>query len=119
MPNNEYDMNQTGKHLDYVEFNKAIDEDAIIIDMRNFYESEVGKFKNALIPDVDTSQELLPTVKKLLSGHKNDKVLMYCTGGIRCEKASSYLIHNGFNMCNTYVWMIMFENFVIHMLRYV
>ena len=96
----EYNMSKTGKHLSYKEFNQAIDEGALIIDMRNFYESEVGKFKNAIIPDVDTSRELLPTVKKLLDKNKDDKILMYCTGGIRCEKASSYLIHHGFKDVN-------------------
>ena len=80
--------------------NQAIDDDAIVIDMRNRYESEVGKFENAITPDIDRSEELLPTVKKLLQGHQNDKIIMYCTGGIRCEKASSYLIKNGFKDVN-------------------
>jgi len=100
VPPDEYDMSKTGKHLSYKEFNKAIDNGGVIIDMRNFYESEIGKFENAIVPDVDTSRELLPTVKKLLSKNKDDKILMYCTGGIRCEKASSYLIHHGFNDVN-------------------
>ena len=97
---NQYDMNKVGKHLNYKEFNKAIDEGAIIIDMRNYYEGEIGKFKNAIIPNIDRSQDLLPEIKKLLNNHKNDKILMYCTGGIRCEKASAYLIHQGFKDVN-------------------
>ena len=68
--------------------------------MRNYYESEIGRFENALIPDVETSKELLPEVKRLLKGKEKNKVLLYCTGGIRCEKASSYLIKNGFQNVN-------------------
>jgi len=97
---NEYDMNKVGTHLNYKEFNKAIDDGAIVVDVRNYYEGEVGKFKNAIIPDVDTSVDLLPEIKKLLKTKKNEKILMYCTGGIRCEKASSYLLHNGFKDVN-------------------
>ena len=89
-------MNNVGKHLDYKEFNKSIDEGAIVLDMRNYYEGEIGKFESAIIPNIERSQELLPEVKKLLEKHKKDKILLYCTGGIRCEKASSYLIHHGF-----------------------
>jgi len=97
---NEYDINKTGKHLNYKEFNQAIDNGAIVVDVRNYYEGEVGKFENAIIPDVNRSKELLPEIKKLLEKHKNDQVLMYCTGGIRCEKASSYLIKKGFTDVN-------------------
>jgi len=96
----EYNMKNVGKHLDYKEFNKSIDDGAIVLDMRNYYEGEIGKFENAIIPDIERSQELLPEVKKLLDKHKNDKILLYCTGGIRCEKASSYLIHHGFSDVN-------------------
>ena len=96
----EYDMKNVGKHLNYREFNKAIDDGALVIDVRNYYEGEVGKFKNAIISDVDTSIELLAELKKLLKNKKNEKILMYCTGGIRCEKASSYLIHHGFKDVN-------------------
>ncbi len=100
IPENEYNMDKSGKHLNYKEFNNAIDNGALVVDMRNFYESEIGKFENAIVPDVDSSKELLPTVKKLLSDNKDDKILMYCTGGIRCEKASSYLIYHGFKDVN-------------------
>ncbi len=68
--------------------------------MRNYYESEIGRFDNALIPDVETSKELLPKVKKMLTGNERDQILLYCTGGIRCEKASAYLIQNGFEDVN-------------------
>ena len=100
IPKKEYNMNIVGKHLDYKEFNKCIDDGAVILDMRNYYEGEIGKFENAIVPDVERSQELLPEVKKILKNYKNDKILLYCTGGIRCEKASSYLIHHGFSDVN-------------------
>ena len=97
---NQYDINIVGKHLNYKEFNDAIDCGATVIDVRNYYEGEVGKFKNAIIPDIDRSEDLLPEIKKLLKGQENNKILMYCTGGIRCEKASSFLIKQGFNDVN-------------------
>jgi UPF0176 protein len=76
------------------------DQDTVVVDMRNYYESEVGRFTNAIIPDVDTSRELLPEVKQLLHGKEDSTVLLYCTGGIRCEKASAYLVHHGFQDVN-------------------
>ena len=86
----EYNMNKVGHHLSAEEFNKKLDQDnTFVVDMRNYYESEVGQFKNAIIPDVDTSRELLLEVKKLLAGHQDDEILLYCTGGIRCEYASA------------------------------
>ena len=96
-----YDMDRVGKHLSAEEYNFAIDRtDSVVVDMRNYYESEIGHFDNALIPNVETSKELLPEVKRLLRGKENDKILLYCTGGIRCEKASSYLLYNGFKDVN-------------------
>tara|TARA_B110000467_G_C18337086_1_gene499044 strand:- start:1136 stop:2206 length:1071 start_codon:yes stop_codon:yes gene_type:complete len=93
----EYDMDKTGTHLEPEEFNDMMDkENAIVVDMRNHYESEVGKFQGALCPDVDCSEELLPETKKILDEHKDDNIMLYCTGGIRCEKASSYLIKHKF-----------------------
>jgi len=98
---NSYDMNNVGKHLNPIEFNKELSKpDSIIVDMRNHYESEVGHFKNALIPDIDRSQDLLKEIKKLLNGKEDKKILLYCTGGIRCEKASSFLIKNDFKDVN-------------------
>ena len=94
---NEYNMNKIGTHLNAQEFNQLIEQDnSVVVDMRNHYESEVGKFENAICPDVDTSEELLPETKKLLQKNKEDNILLYCTGGIRCEKASAYLIKNKF-----------------------
>jgi UPF0176 protein len=92
-----YDMDYVGRHLSAKEFNESIKkEDSIIVDMRNYYESEVGRFDNAIIPDIHRSQELLPAVADLISDSKGKKVHLYCTGGIRCEKASAYLIKRGF-----------------------
>tara|TARA_B100002052_G_scaffold217015_1_gene199015 strand:+ start:16 stop:1077 length:1062 start_codon:yes stop_codon:yes gene_type:complete len=94
---NDFDLKKTGTHLDAKKFNEMIDQpDTIVVDMRNHYESEVGKFEKAICPDVDTSKELLKETKKILSKHKENNILLYCTGGIRCEKASSYLIKNKF-----------------------
>ena len=97
VPEESYDMNKTGVHLKPLDFNRSIKEkDAIVVDMRNYYESEVGRFKNAIIPDAHFSKELLPKVAEVLEGKEDKKVHLYCTGGIRCEKASSYLIKKGF-----------------------
>jgi UPF0176 protein len=99
--NDDYDMQVTGDHLSAKVFNEKLnDENSLVVDMRNYYESEVGHFENAIVPDVDTSRDLLPEVKKLLKGHEEDEILLYCTGGIRCEKASSYLIKSGFQNVN-------------------
>ena len=97
VPEDEYNMSQVGTHLNASEFNKALENpDTLVVDMRNYYESEVGHFNNAILPDVERSQELLPEVKRLLKNNEDKEVLLYCTGGIRCEKASSYLLHHGF-----------------------
>lgn len=86
-----------GKHLNAEEFNALTSRpETTLIDMRNHYESEVGHFENAVIPDVDTFKEELEFVIDLLEDKKDKPVVMYCTGGIRCEKASAWLKHNGF-----------------------
>ena len=91
-----YDMNAVGEYLNTEQFNRAIDEkNTVVIDMRNFYETEVGRFKNAEIAQVEKSKDLLPEVRRMLNGREDHKVLLYCTGGIRCEKASSFLIKSG------------------------
>lgn len=87
----------TGVHVNAEQFNKLADDpNTIIIDMRNHYESEVGHFKNAICPDVDTFREELQIAEDLIAQHRNKNLLMYCTGGIRCEKASAWLKHRGF-----------------------
>ena len=79
-----FDASNTGKYLNAIEFNNAIsDKNTIVIDMRNHYESEVGKFENAFCPDADTFREELPIVVEHLKGKEDKKVIMYCTGGIK------------------------------------
>ncbi|WP_317899216.1 oxygen-dependent tRNA uridine(34) hydroxylase TrhO [Aurantibacillus circumpalustris] len=96
-----FDPANTGSYLDAKGFNKAIeDENTIVIDMRNHYESEVGRFERAFCPDADTFREELPLVIDYLKGQEDKKVVMYCTGGIRCEKASAYFKHKGFKDVN-------------------
>ncbi|MBK9329703.1 MAG: rhodanese-related sulfurtransferase [Sphingobacteriales bacterium] len=92
-----FNSSDCGIHLNAEEFNGLTDqEDTILIDMRNHYESEIGHFENAVTPDVDTFREQLPLVVNMLENDKDKPVVMYCTGGIRCEKASAWLKHNGF-----------------------
>lgn len=93
-----FDVTNKGIHLDAKTFNEIIeDPDTILVDMRNHYESEIGHFKNAITPDVDTFRDSLDLIEENLKEHKEDKKLvMYCTGGIRCEKASAYYKHKGF-----------------------
>lgn len=93
---NEYDLSNTGEHLSAEDFNAALEEGATCVDMRNFYESRIGHFEGALTPDCNTFKEQLPMVKDMLEGKEEEPILMYCTGGIRCEKASAYLKANGF-----------------------
>ncbi|ELR70895.1 Rhodanese-like sulfurtransferase [Fulvivirga imtechensis AK7] len=92
-----FDVTNKGTHLSAEEFNNLSgDPNTIIVDMRNHYESEVGHFKNAICPDVDTFREALPVVEEMLEDKKDKNIIMYCTGGIRCEKASAYYKHKGF-----------------------
>ena len=93
-----FDVTDKGIHVDAEAFNALIeDPDTVLVDMRNHYESEIGHFKNAITPDVDTFRDSLDSIEKDLANHKEDKKLvMYCTGGIRCEKASAYYKHKGF-----------------------
>jgi len=92
-----FDVTNRGQHVNAEEFNKlANNPDTLIVDMRNHYESEVGRFKNAICPDVDTFRQELQVVEDLMKEHKNKNLLMYCTGGIRCEKASAWMKYKGF-----------------------
>ena len=93
----EYDVTNVGTHLSAVEWNEAMNSGAIVVDMRNHYESEIGHFEGAICPQVESFRDELPIVKSTLKGKEDSKVLLYCTGGIRCEKASAYLKHHGFN----------------------
>lgn len=93
-----FDVTNKGVHVNAERFNDLIeDKNTILVDMRNHYESEIGHFKNAMTPDVDTFRESLDLIAEDLEPHKEDKnIVMYCTGGIRCEKASAYYKHQGF-----------------------
>jgi len=93
-----FDVTKIGVHLKAKEFNQILeDPNTIVVDFRNHYESEIGHFKGAITPDVETFRESLPIINEQLQNHKEDKnLVMYCTGGIRCEKASAYFKHQGF-----------------------
>ena len=92
-----FDVTKKGVHVNAAKFNElASDPDTIIVDMRNHYESEIGHFENAITPDLDTFRDALKVVEDQLSDKKDKNIVMYCTGGIRCEKASAYYKHKGF-----------------------
>lgn len=93
-----FDMQNRGKYVDAEDFNKLTDDpDTIVVDMRNHYEYEVGHFEKAIEVPSDTFKEQLPLAADMLKGSKDKNIIMYCTGGIRCEKASAYMLHQGFN----------------------
>ena len=93
-----FDVTNKGVHVNAKTFNELLnDPNTLCVDMRNHYESEIGHFEGAITPDVDTFRDSLPLIEEELAEHKADKnVVMYCTGGIRCEKASAYFKHKGF-----------------------
>lgn len=93
-----FDVTNKGIHVNAKKFNELLsDPNTICVDMRNHYESEIGHFDGAITPDVDTFRDSLDLIEEDLKDHKEDKnLLMYCTGGIRCEKASAYYKHKGF-----------------------
>jgi UPF0176 protein len=93
-----FDVTDIGVHLRAEKFNELIgQEDTVLVDMRNHYESEIGHFEGAVTPDVDTFRDSLDIIENDLKDHKEDKnLVMYCTGGIRCEMASAYFKHKGF-----------------------
>ena len=93
----EFSMMNRGRYVDAREFNEMTnDPSTIVIDMRNHYEYEVGHFNSAREIPSDTFRDQLPMAKSMLEENKQSNIIMYCTGGIRCEKASAYLLHNGF-----------------------
>jgi len=111
-----FDVTNVGKHLDAKSFNEKIEEGALVIDMRNNYECMIGHFEGAYLPKADTFRGAIEEVTDLLNrnsaehtgqgsrsvdpaGRPTDapEILLYCTGGIRCEKASAYLRHHGFS----------------------
>lgn len=87
----------TGKHLKPKDFYETMqDEDVLLIDARNDYETQIGHFRNAILPNIRNFRDLPGWIEKNLSDFKEKKVLTYCTGGIRCEKFSGYLLRAGF-----------------------
>lgn len=92
-----FNMFKKGKYVDAPAFNRLTDDpETVVVDMRNHYEYEVGHFENAIEVPSDTFREQLPMAVKMLKGQEEKNIVMYCTGGIRCEKASAWMKHNGF-----------------------
>ena len=92
-----FNMHQKGKYVDAQQMNKMLNEgNTVVIDMRNHYEYEVGHFENAIELPSDTFREQLPMAVDMMQGNKEKNIIMYCTGGIRCEKASAFMLHKGF-----------------------
>ena len=98
LEDSEFDVTQCGVRVDAQSFNDLISKpETLLVDMRNHYESEIGHFEGAITPDVDTFRDSLPKIEEDLQAHKKGKnIVMYCTGGIRCEKASAYFKYKGF-----------------------
>lgn len=93
-----FDPSKVGQYLRAEQVNQMQDDpDTLFVDMRNHYEYEVGHFEKAIEIPSDTFREQLPMVVNMLQQDKDKNIVMYCTGGIRCEKASAYMLHHGFN----------------------
>jgi UPF0176 protein len=94
---NIFEVSSIGTHLSPKEFHDMIgQQDVIVVDARNNYECDIGHFENAVKPKSKTFSKVLPELSEILKEQKNKKILMYCTGGIRCEKASAYMKKHGF-----------------------
>lgn len=92
-----FSMERKGKYVNAQQMNELLkDEQTVVIDMRNHYEYEVGHFEKAIEIPSDTFREQLPMAVEMMQDKKDQNIIMYCTGGIRCEKASAYMLHNGF-----------------------
>ena len=92
-----FDVTKKGKYVNASQFNELSENpDTVVVDMRNHYEYEVGHFDKAIEIPSDTFREQLPMAVDMLKDNKDKNVIMYCTGGIRCEKASAYMLHQGF-----------------------
>jgi len=89
---------RTGEHVDASRWNELLDDpDVVVIDTRNHYEVEIGTFPGALDPGTSNFREFPEFVDQRLDPNSQPKVAMFCTGGIRCEKASAYLLERGFD----------------------
>ena len=92
-----FDMQHRGRYVNADEFNRLTeDPDTVVIDMRNHYEFEVGHFDKAIEVPSDTFREQLPMAVDMMKDNLDKNIIMYCTGGIRCEKASAWMLHKGF-----------------------
>ena len=92
-----FSMENKGNYVNAVQMNELLSSpETIVIDMRNHYEYEVGHFVNAIEIPSDTFREQLPMAAEMMKEKKDKNIIMYCTGGIRCEKASAYMLHHGF-----------------------
>lgn len=92
-----FNMFKKGKYVNAEQMNKLMDDpETVVIDMRNHYEYEVGHFENAIEIPSDTFRGQLPMAIDMMKEKKDKNIIMYCTGGIRCEKASAWMLHNGF-----------------------
>jgi UPF0176 protein len=92
-----FDMSKKGRYVNAEQMNELLkDPQTIVVDMRNHYEYEVGHFVKAMEVPSDTFREQLPMAVDMLKDKKDANIIMYCTGGIRCEKASAWMLHNGF-----------------------
>jgi UPF0176 protein len=93
----EFSMENKGKYVNAEQMNELLkDPNTIVVDMRNHYEYEVGHFVKAIEVPSDTFRDQLPMAVDILKGKEQKNIIMYCTGGIRCEKASAYMLHKGF-----------------------
>ena len=93
----DFDMANRGRYVNAEQFNQLTnDPNTVVIDMRNHYEFEVGHFETAIEIPSDTFREQLPMAADMMDADKDKNIIMYCTGGIRCEKASAYMLHKGF-----------------------
>ena len=92
-----FSMENKGRYVNAQQMNELLKDDAtVVIDMRNHYEFEVGHFEKAIEIPSDTFREQLPMAVDMMKGNEEKNIIMYCTGGIRCEKASAYMLHQGF-----------------------
>jgi UPF0176 protein len=92
-----FSMERRGQYLKAREVNELLkNPETLVIDMRNHYEFEVGHFDGAVEIPSDTFREQLPMAVDMIHGNEDKPIVMYCTGGIRCEKASAYMLHKGF-----------------------
>ena len=96
LPDGAFNVSDVGEHLDADSFNRKLENGATVVDMRNNYECEIGHFEGAYLPKAQKFEDALPEVLHELQGKEKEPILLYCTGGIRCEKASAWLRHHGF-----------------------